>query len=60
MLSKKYYEMIAGTIREVREQNAEAHHFVIDEIVDGLSAEFANDNPQFRREQFERACESTD
>lgn len=60
IFSARHYEAIARTVRTARWQVGADDQEVIDRIEYHLANLFAEDNPRFRREQFNRACELTD
>ena len=60
MLSRKYYKMIAGTIKENTEEDKSGHNARLinkDNLVNDLCEYFKQDNNMFSRGRFEDACE---
>lgn len=56
--TKKHYDSIAATLREVREQDAESpqHQGVVDSMVDGLVMLMKADSDRFREGLFREAA----
>ena len=57
MLSRKYYKMIAGTIRANTYKKEDKLLIDFNNFVNDLCEYFKQDNNMFNRDRFEDACE---